>query len=62
MPRLTLAEVAGDADPPIAEQLISSNALRQKRYRERQRGLRDVTKTPALRGEETGGKNEDAIE
>jgi hypothetical protein len=36
MPRLSFAEVAGEAEPPIAEQLISSNALRQQRYRERQ--------------------------
>ena len=37
MPRLSFAEVAGEAEPPIAEQLISPNALRQRRYRERQR-------------------------
>jgi hypothetical protein len=36
MPRLSFAEVAGEADPPVAEQLISPNALRQRRYRERQ--------------------------
>jgi hypothetical protein len=36
MPLLSFAEMAGDAEPPIAEQLISSNALRQRRYRERQ--------------------------
>jgi hypothetical protein len=41
MPRLSFAEVAGDADPPIAEQLVSSNALRQRRFRERHRVLRD---------------------
>ena len=35
MPRLTFAEVAGEANPPIAEQLVSSHALRQRRYRER---------------------------
>jgi hypothetical protein len=37
MPRLTFAEVAGEADPPIAEQLMTSGALRQKRWRERHR-------------------------
>jgi len=54
MPKLTFAEVAGEADPPIAEQLISSNALRQRRYRERQKALRDVTDAPALRDAEGG--------
>jgi hypothetical protein len=37
MPPLSFAEIAGEADPPIAEQLISPNALRQRRYRERHR-------------------------
>jgi hypothetical protein len=36
MPRLSFAEIAGKAEPPVAEQLISPNALRQRRYRERQ--------------------------
>jgi hypothetical protein len=36
MPRLSFAEVAGEADPPVAEQLVSSNALRQRKFRERQ--------------------------
>jgi hypothetical protein len=44
MPRLTFAEVAGEADPPLAEQLISPNALRQRRHREKQRALRDGSK------------------
>jgi hypothetical protein len=44
MPRLTFAEVAGEAEPPIAEQLISPNALRQRRHREKQRALRDGSK------------------
>jgi hypothetical protein len=35
MPRLSFSEVAGDAQPPVAEQLVSSHALRQRRYRER---------------------------
>jgi hypothetical protein len=43
MPRLTFAEVAGEADPPVAEQLVSSNALRQQRFRERQKVLGNVT-------------------
>jgi hypothetical protein len=37
MPRLSFKEVAGEADPPVAEQLVSSNALRQRRYRDRHR-------------------------
>ena len=36
MPQLSFAEVAGEAKPPVAEQLVSPNALRQRRYRERQ--------------------------
>jgi hypothetical protein len=48
MPALSFAEVAGAAEPPIAEQLISSNALRQRRYRERQ-ALR--SNGPAVRDE-----------
>jgi len=45
MPALSFAAIAGEAEPPIAEQLVSSNALRQQRYRDRQRALRngDVT-------------------
>jgi hypothetical protein len=37
MPALSFKTVAGEADPPVAEQLVSSNALRQRRYRLRQR-------------------------
>jgi hypothetical protein len=37
MPALSYQELAGDTDPPIVEQLLSPNALRQRRYRERQR-------------------------
>jgi hypothetical protein len=48
MPTLSFAEVASEAEPPIAEQLVSSNALRQRRYRERQ-ALRG--NGPALRDE-----------
>jgi hypothetical protein len=43
MPRLAFAAVAGDADPPAAEQLLTPNALRQRRYRERQAALRAGT-------------------
>ncbi len=37
MPRLSFAEVAGETKPPVAERLLSSNALRQQRFRERQK-------------------------
>ena len=37
MPRLAFAELAGEAEPPIAEQLITPNALRQRNFRERDR-------------------------
>jgi len=50
MPKLSFTEIAGEAEPPVAEQLISSNALRQRRFRERlkrndnaQQALRDAT-------------------
>jgi hypothetical protein len=46
MPHLSFAEIAGEADPPVAEQLVSSNALRQRRYRER---LRNSDAQQALR-------------
>jgi len=37
MPALSYAEIAGEADPPIVEQLVSPNALRQRRFRDRHR-------------------------
>jgi hypothetical protein len=42
MQPLSFAEIAGEADPPVAEQLITPNALRQRRFRERQKTLRDA--------------------
>jgi hypothetical protein len=48
MPRLSFSEVAGEAEPPIAEQLLSSNALRQRRYRERQAALRNAEVSRAV--------------
>jgi hypothetical protein len=50
MPGLSYRELAGEADPPIVEQLITPNALRQRRYRERQRALHngDGNATAAL--------------
>jgi len=44
MPRLSFAEVAGESQPPVAERLLSSNALRQQRFRERRAAaLHNVT-------------------
>ena len=43
MPRLSFQEVSGEAEPPIADQLVSPGALRQRRYRERKRLEGDVT-------------------
>lgn len=39
MPTLSYEQVAGKAAPPIAEQLTSPNALRQRRFRERHRNV-----------------------
>jgi hypothetical protein len=48
MPALSYEEMAGEADPPIVEQLLLPNALRQQRYRERQRALRNASTVTAL--------------
>jgi hypothetical protein len=50
MPRLSFDEVAGESKPPVAERLLSSNALRQQRFRERS-ALRAGTK--ALQGSDS---------
>jgi hypothetical protein len=46
MPPLSYEQVAGEAAPPVAEQLTTPGALRQRRFRERHRNaavtLRDV--------------------
>ena len=47
--------VAGEADPPVAEQLVSSNALRQRRFRERQTALK-APEQPALPNGGEAGK------
>ncbi len=39
MPKFAIAEIAGEADPPVAEQLVSPNTLRQRRFRERHRNV-----------------------
>ena len=54
MPRLSFAEIAGEAQPPVAERLLNSNALRQQRHRERQKALRNATE-PLQVAERNGG-------
>jgi hypothetical protein len=46
------------SDPPVAEQLISPNALRQRRFRERQKALRDDA--AALRGDNVTPPDDEA--
>jgi hypothetical protein len=60
MPALSFAAIASDAEPPVAEQLVSSNALRQRRYRERHRVLRngDVTQQQQLEQGDDGRNGE----
>jgi hypothetical protein len=59
MSRLSFAEVAGESQPPVAERLLSSNALRQQRHRERQRALRNATE-PLQVADVTGSNGRDA--
>jgi hypothetical protein len=51
MPRLSCAEIAGEPNPPIVEQLVSPNALRQRHFRDRQKALRGVTEAAGNAGE-----------
>jgi hypothetical protein len=48
MPALSFAAISGEADPPIAEQLVSANALRQRRFRERQKALQNASPNAAV--------------
>jgi hypothetical protein len=54
MPALSFAEIAGEADPPVAEQLISSNALRQRRFRERNKAFGSRTSDAAVTNQRYG--------
>lgn len=45
MPSLSYQEIAGESDTPIVEQMLTPNALRQRRFRERQKALRDADVT-----------------
>jgi len=57
MPALSFAELSGDADPPIAQQLVSPNALRQRRFREKHKQLR-ATVMKGVTDERNGNANE----
>ena len=48
MPALSYRELAGEAEPSVVEQLLTPNAIRQRRFRERQRTLRDADITPPV--------------
>jgi hypothetical protein len=56
MPLLSFAEVAGESQPPVAERLLSSNALRQQRHRERQKALRNATEPLRVTGSNGGAR------
>ena len=56
MPALSYSELSGEADPPIVEQLITPNALRQRRFRERQAALRNAAVTAIDSKEESDGE------
>ena len=53
---LSLAAIAGEADPPIAEQLVSPNALRQRRVTARGRYVTPPVTLPTPRITSTGRK------
>jgi hypothetical protein len=58
MPKLSFAEIAGEAEPPIAEQLVTSNALRQRRYRER-KALRSNAQALPAAGDDDDAEYDD---
>jgi hypothetical protein len=47
MPRLSYSAIAREADPPVVEQLLTPNALRQRRFREHQRALQVAARNVA---------------
>jgi hypothetical protein len=53
MPRLSFAKIAGEAEPPVAEQLISPNALRQCR------NASEALQALARNGDEAPGAGDD---
>lgn len=59
MPALSFEEIAGEADPPVAEQLVSPNALRQRRFREKQAALRNASKALQAPSRNADGEEDD---
>jgi len=57
MPLISYQQLAGEADPSPVEQLATPNAIRQRRYREKQKALRDAAVTQAITS-----RNEDDTE
>ena len=62
MPALSFEEVAGEADPPAVEQLLSPNALRQRRWRDRHNKATALTFRPALPNATGGGCDADGAD
>jgi hypothetical protein len=58
MPAVSYSEIAGEADPPVVEQLITPNALRPRRFRDRQRALRNAEVTAGNAACHDGGGDE----
>jgi hypothetical protein len=58
MPALSFEQIAGPADPPVAAQLVSPGALRQRRYRERHRNAQ-VTSQASL--EDRGNERQNGL-
>ena len=52
MPALSYQELAADSEPPIIEQILTPNALRQRRFHERQKALRDASLTLPTKDDE----------
>ena len=58
MPPLIYSDVSGEAEPPIVEQLVSPNALRRRRWRERQAALRNASQALQSASRNAQGDNE----
>jgi hypothetical protein len=62
MPALAVKDMADEAEPPIAEQLVSPNTLRQRRFRERKaaalRNASQALQAPSRNGGENEATNQ----
>ena len=54
MPQLLYRDLADDAEPPIVQQLITPNALRQRRFREHQKALHNANVTLEKEADDDG--------